>query len=113
MSVAEVVTTGLAPNEFEVSLGSLGVLRGRVDPRSIMEAEKRLGSFMGLAKAAIDNQIGFAQIVTLIEVLVHPVMGRAAPKREEIESGVLEAGLRHVVTALYTPFAYALNGSAE
>ena len=83
----------LAPGEFELQLGALGLIRGRVEPSSIIEVEKRLGGFMGLAKAAVDSSLGFGQVVTLIEVLARPVMGLATPKRSEIEMAVLESGL--------------------
>lgn len=104
------VSVDMAPGEFEVGLGSLGTLRGRVDPATILEVEKRLGSFMALGHDAASKRLGFGAAVTLIEVLCRPVMGQGMPTRSEIELGVLEAGLSNVVADLARPFVYALTG---
>lgn len=101
---------GLAPNEFEVDLGSLGPLRGRIEPSTIYEVEKRLGSFMHLAIQAANQALGFGAIVTFIEVTIQPVMGKGAPKRAEIEQAVLDVGMANVLSALHRPLVFVLNG---
>lgn len=112
MAAAEVTEIKLPANEFEVDLGSLGRLRGRIDVKGIHEIERRTGSsFMALSRMAAEGLIGFADTATMVEVTLKKVLENATPTRDEIEAGVLEAGLGNVARALHRPIVYVMNGS--
>lgn len=112
MTVSEIApTTDLPPSEFEVDLGSLGPIRGRVTPATVRETEKRLGmGFLGFAQLVVARSASYTAICTVLEVMAHDVMGKATPTREELESAVLEVGLSHVLTAMQRPVSIVLLG---
>lgn len=112
MAAAEVTDIRLPADEFEVLLGDLGRLRGKVDVEAIHEIERRTGmSFMALGRYAGEGLLGFSVASTMIEVMLRMVLGNATPTRSEIEAGVLKAGLANVVRSLHQPLVYVLNGT--
>ena len=112
MAAAEVTEIGLHPNEFEVELGTLGRLRGRVDVSAIHEIERRTGqTFMEIAMSAANGAVGFVAVCVMCEVMLRRVLGAATPTKDEIESGVFEAGVANVARSLHRPLLRVLNGA--
>lgn len=115
MSVSEIRSEGgLAPNEFEIDLGALGAVRGRVTPETVRESERRIGmGFMGFAQLVVLRTVSYGALCTVLEVMVRDFMGAATPTRDELAVAVLEVGMANVVEAMKRPVSIVLTGSPE
>ena len=102
----------LAPNEFEIELSGIGPLRGVVTPETVNKIESQIGSILALAQMGLRKSLGLGFVTTIIQAFCDPVVGKAMPKRDELELAIMDTGIAEVNLLLDRPLSYCVAGKS-